>query len=731
MLSSLGFISRVISASMKHSNSVKLRRRPALSTIEPLEERMMLTAELFGTYFDLPYQPIFGNWEPGSPISATYRVTNGGDFATFGGFSMSFYLSQDDFIGDFSDVWLGNARFDTSLWAGFTTIDQSFFAFLPDASHPIWTASGEYTVGMVIDVFNEVFEFNEWDNSNLAQGLDYDTFFVNLTSGGFDPDLQSGSLSTSTAPVTAGSPVSVSHLIQNVGSQPTGAFQVAYYLSRDPSWDVQDVLLSTVTQTGLAANGSMNALTQVTLPQSSQSIYQAGQTQYYVVAVVDPSNLIVEGNEINNFNRGFGIDAAAITIEPNQTTPPITLPPISYPTGKLFGIYLASISSLYQQLEKDYVAAAKKTGGVVNLNPVVARIQEVQASIANLRGVLKSLKMTGSVVLNGSNNTSWNLTVVDSIERAIALAYGPNSQSIQRSRVARRDDNAFMKSVVTSIKSVYTRGGEDAFHTASSILKTTGLVLGGAALLASSPALGTAAAVALGASGLAKLLGNVLGKSLDHIESMERFEYDSHREPANRQSLDNLDNSNQNSSQGFPDSTPLGNALQDLSDSTGRLNDQWNETSDDIDAQFIEMYQLLSGDRIPPVDPDPDDSDYGGKYRGTYFFHVPLSNGSELTDQAAMSMSIKEDSSGGLTGKIKAPFLTFDPNTLDVKTRGRINGTFTGQVIAGQLIGNVEYKTPQGTINSTLNWTVDQDGTLRGKPSDSSQSNSFFELRPS
>ena len=712
------------------------RRLHRLSMIEPLEERMMLAANLYGSYFETPYLPFSGTWQPGNVISATYRISNGGDFATPGGFSMSFFLSRDSVIGDGSDVWLGTTRFEYSLYAGYTTYDQYFYGYLPDANNAIWNGNGEYHLGMVIDIYNEVYEAYEFDNANFGTGWDRDYLYISAGSGGSSVDLVSSSIVLSNSgPQQPGNTVQATHVIVNQGPGNIGAYEVGYYLSRDPYWDAQDAFLAQPLLTNLGGYSSIYSLTNLTLPAASHPIYQSGVTQYYIVTVLDPSNFIAESNELNNKNQGYAIDAAPVTIQGSTTPPDVDLPEVTLPTGKLFSLYLDTTAKMYKNLEKEYVKTASKSSDIINWNPLLDRIRNVRSTLDRLRAELKSLKMTGSVQLGASGDATWDATTVNYIERGLAYLYGPETQSSSRARAA-RDDDSYMKKVIQGVKNTFN--GKEAYDTATKVLVNVGVAAGiGALLLSTTPAglpLAAVSALAFGAAAISNTIGNMYEQGRKKIESSEPNEFREYRAPELRNSLDVLDNNNQEAAGHLSNNTPLGDALKDFADASSQLHQEWDHnTADQIDAKFDELADRLSGKgnpNNPDPDPDPDDGDLAGKYKGTYFFEVPLSNGSVLRDQADMSLKLKTDRSGNLTGKINAPFLTFDPNTLDVKSRGRIKGTFTAQTMPGMLLGNVEYKTPNGTINSTLTWMVQPDGSLRGKPSDNTESNSYFEMRP-
>jgi len=687
---------------------------------------MMLWANLFGTYFDVADAQFFGSWEPGDQVGVTYRVTNGGDFATGTGFSIAFFLSQDEFIGDFSDFFLGSSQFDFSLFAGNTTFNQFFSASLPDASSFFWNGSETYYIGMVIDPFNGIFEDFEFDNSNLGIGWDSDQ--IDVSSSQSAADLQSTSLFTSAiGAVSPGTNVSLTNQIENNGLAAAPPYSVAYYLSRDPIWDTSDTLLRQDSDSGIDPFSESIINTTVTLPSNGAPVYQQGGSQYYILSVIDPQNQLAESDETNNSGRGVGLDAAPVTIQVTTTPGGDDLPPTNFPPGKLTAVYFDTMIKLYQQLDKSYTAAAAKSGSVVNLNPMVTRIRQTLQALLTLRTELKAVKYTGTVQLG--NGAVWNADTVEFLERVLVKAFVTNSPRAAKARAARENPiSTYLKPAIKGVQSLLRDATTAFFKTATGFAAVgiaASLIPGGQPVAA----FAAQGAVVAGTLGVMSYLG------LQAISQADKALYGEVSPPEQRVVMDDAAAKSSAASQEIPDSTPLGNALQNLSDANNSYNDQWNhETYEDIDAKFDELFAKLSNNKPgndPDPDPDPgDDNDLGGRYKGTYHYQINLSNGGQLAEDAPMSLSLRPNASGQLEGKVKAPFLVYDPNTLNVRSRGRINGEFTAQVIDGMLMGNVSYKTPNGTITSTLTWTIEPDGSLRGKPSDNTESDSFFDLRP-
>jgi hypothetical protein len=121
-----------------------------------------------------------------------------------------------------------------------------------------------------------------------------------------DPDLIINNFSLSNTTIRQGDSVSVNYTVNNRGNGSTDAlFSTAFYLSTDSSINTSDTLLTTddiaALSTGSMADRNYNLL----LPNSLN--LSAGT--YYIGAIADYNNAIIESNESNNTS-----DAVRITI---------------------------------------------------------------------------------------------------------------------------------------------------------------------------------------------------------------------------------------------------------------------------------------------------------------------------------------------------------------------------------------------------------------------------------
>jgi subtilase family serine protease len=157
--------------------------------------------------------------------------------------------------------------------------------------------SGEYFVGMELDFTNIIDESNEDDNWRI----DADKLVL---AGPVEIDLASSDVVASENAVKVGAATSVAVTVDNLGPDAVGPYSVRFYYSADQNITNNDVLLCTVQEAGLAANGSTVVQDQCVVPNLNGD--------YYLGAIVDPGNLIAETNEDNN----AAFDPALVSIAP-------------------------------------------------------------------------------------------------------------------------------------------------------------------------------------------------------------------------------------------------------------------------------------------------------------------------------------------------------------------------------------------------------------------------------
>ncbi len=204
-------------------------------------------------------------------------------------FMVSFYLSKDPIITTL-DIKIGS-RVVSRLMAG-----QSSTA-ITTVTVPGTVLPGVYYVGACADSTNVQIEATllgaslEGNNCKAALGI------INVVR---NVDLVVSALSSLDTTVVEGLDFTISNTVKNVGTAAMLATPITttkFYLSTDAIITSADtLLLGTRTVAGLAAGASSQALTVVTLPISVLP------GVYYIGAIADSANLLLESIETNNSN---------------------------------------------------------------------------------------------------------------------------------------------------------------------------------------------------------------------------------------------------------------------------------------------------------------------------------------------------------------------------------------------------------------------------------------------
>jgi hypothetical protein len=114
-----------------------------------------------------------------------------------------------------------------------------------------------------------------------------------------------------------GGRIAISNTITNQGTQAAGSFVVNFYLSTDQQITTSDIFLGKRSIKALAAGASSGPVsTNVTIPTSVTT------GSYFIGAIVDPTNVIVESNEGNN----TAFDPAGINVCVSLAKPKLLSP---------------------------------------------------------------------------------------------------------------------------------------------------------------------------------------------------------------------------------------------------------------------------------------------------------------------------------------------------------------------------------------------------------------------
>jgi subtilase family serine protease len=213
---------------------------------------------------------------PGKTLPVSNSVKNQAGFSA-GSFAIGFYLSVNA-DGSTQNVAITATRTLSALAAGATSTASTTLTI------PAATPFGTYYVCAVADSGHTVAESDEGNNT-LCTGS---TIQVTL------PDLSMTDVTPNAATAVKGGTLSVTTTVSNGGAA-SGAFRIGFYLSVNADGSTQDVAITAIRSVGsLGAGASSTGTTSLTIPGATPSL------SYYVCAIADSLNQVVETDEGNN-----------------------------------------------------------------------------------------------------------------------------------------------------------------------------------------------------------------------------------------------------------------------------------------------------------------------------------------------------------------------------------------------------------------------------------------------
>jgi YD repeat-containing protein len=221
------------------------------------------------------------------PITVTSTVKNQGGSNT-GAFDVGIYLSADATITT-GDTLIGYGNV-SSLGAGAQGTLNGVLRI------PSNMAAGTYYIGAIADYGNVIAETSETNNALAGN---------QITITAVSPDL---TLTAVSGPTSANitQPVTVATTIKNQGGT-TGGFYVSIYLSTDASITTSDTFL------GYSYVSSINAGVQGTINITVRIPANMTGGTYYIGAITDDGNYVVESNEANNTLAGNAITITTVS----------------------------------------------------------------------------------------------------------------------------------------------------------------------------------------------------------------------------------------------------------------------------------------------------------------------------------------------------------------------------------------------------------------------------------
>ena len=242
--------------------------------------------------------------QPGKTVTIATKLKNTGS-QNSNTFWVYFYLSKDSTITT-SDIYLGKYQFSVTTNGTNDPIQKAFT--IPSS------LSGSYYIGAIIDPGNEQCETNKLNNIAISSNT------IDIGA----PDLVITSISTGSTSYKKGSTITIQNTVKNQGSAGANGFYVNFYLSKDSTITTSDIYLGNRYISSLPAGTSTSPISDsFTLPSNISG-------NYYVGAIVDPTNSVAETNELNN----IGVSSNIISINtPDIAATAISTGSISYKKG--------------------------------------------------------------------------------------------------------------------------------------------------------------------------------------------------------------------------------------------------------------------------------------------------------------------------------------------------------------------------------------------------------------
>ncbi|HXW06250.1 MAG TPA: CARDB domain-containing protein, partial [Vicinamibacterales bacterium] len=206
----------------------------------------------------------------GGTITVTDNTRNSGA-GNAGASTTAFYLSSN-YLLDSGDIRLGATRSVPALAAGASSMGNTTVT-LPNVTAGLW-----YLLAAADDL-GGIAETSEVNNTRY--------YFVSI-----GPDLQVASL-VAPSSVAAGSTMTITDTIRNIGLNVAGASVTRFYLSLNTVVDASDTFLGERAVGSIGVGATNTGSASVVVPAGLSGLY-------YLLAVADGANVVAESSETNN-----------------------------------------------------------------------------------------------------------------------------------------------------------------------------------------------------------------------------------------------------------------------------------------------------------------------------------------------------------------------------------------------------------------------------------------------
>ncbi|WP_158441900.1 CARDB domain-containing protein [Pleurocapsa sp. PCC 7319] len=263
------------------------------------------------------------SFNAGDTISVDYEIANIGGLDAES-LAAGFYITTTDYLASGEPVGVDDVPGILFLQGD---LDSSLFDVAAGASTGIMTTDltipegwggfsgdGEYVIGAIADVFDDVTEGDENNNSNNIADQDYQTVSIAAPDNTGAVDLEGSYFELGTDEIEAGGEVDLSFEVANKDIGHVGTFDIDLYLSHDENISAdEDYYLGTYTIVDGIIGQTDTGVKSFTYhaPEAGDPFWQGGDAPYYAGMIIDPENLVAETDETNNSNFGEGLDFAS------------------------------------------------------------------------------------------------------------------------------------------------------------------------------------------------------------------------------------------------------------------------------------------------------------------------------------------------------------------------------------------------------------------------------------
>lgn len=264
---------------------------------------------------------------PGGTLVLSYVVNNDGDRID-AAFDLVTVLSKDEKLDLEDDLVVETLRLEGMGRSG--TAEGVLSRQQLEIALPGDLKTGSYFLLVKVDAHDEVNEINELNNTALS------TSFVTIAVGADErPDLTVTGLTYQPGPYAAGQFVNFSLTLENQGTVPADAFKFRVYLSDDQALDEGDVAISEDSNSTIF---SIAAGQKIVVQRSWPVPPTVAEGVYWLIAKVDATEAVIEGDEGNNVLAGaspFGVETVEVKGFDLDITKAAVTPHSTYWNGSL------------------------------------------------------------------------------------------------------------------------------------------------------------------------------------------------------------------------------------------------------------------------------------------------------------------------------------------------------------------------------------------------------------